>query len=252
MNRTVRRLVGFAGPKRPTSPLAPGRMMRNKLLLSCGIAAAVLYIASDILATLRAAGYRYTDQTISELSAIDTPTRPLLVLVGILYSLLVIAFGVGVWGAAGRNRALRVLGGLLVGGGVLGFVWPFTPMHQREALAAGGGSLTDTMHLVMAAVTSLFFLLEMGFGAAALGKWFRRYSIGTILVLVVFGTLTSLQAGAVEMNEPTPWLGVLERINVYASMLWLALLAGSLLRIQDTSAARPLGRPTVTPRMLPR
>jgi Protein of unknown function (DUF998) len=226
--------------------------MLRKILLGCGIVASVLWVVADVLAALRYEGYSYTDQTISELSAIDAPTRPLLVAVGIPWSVLVIAFGVGVWGASGRNRALRVVAGLLVGLGVLGFVWPFTPMHQREVLAAGGNTLTDTLHVSMAAADSLLFLLAMGFGAAALGKRFRLYSIGTILLLLVFGALAALDSPRIEANEPTPWVGVLERINVYASMLWVAVLAGTLLRVHAPSAPRQLGRPTVTPQLLPR
>jgi hypothetical protein len=55
---------------------------------------------------------------------------------------LLIAFGWIVWTSAAPNRTLRVVGGLLMVHGVFGYVWP--PMHQREVLAAGGGSLTDT------------------------------------------------------------------------------------------------------------
>ena len=60
---------------------------------------------------------------------------------------------------------------------VFGQFWP--PMHQRAVLAAGGGTLTDTLHLVWAAITGVFFMFIVGFGAAALGKRFRVYSIAT-------------------------------------------------------------------------
>jgi hypothetical protein len=33
-------------------------------------------------------------------------------------------------------------------------------------------------------------------------------------------------------NEPTPWMGIEERINIYATMLWVAVLAIGLLRAQ--------------------
>jgi hypothetical protein len=72
----------------------------------------------------------------------------------------------------------------------------------------------------------------MGFEAALLGKRFRYYSYGTIVTVLVFGALTSLQAGRIATNEPTPRAGVLERINTYATMLWLAVLAIGLLRAQ--------------------
>jgi hypothetical protein len=75
-------------------------------------------------------------------------------------------------------------------------------------------------------------LLAMGFGATLLGRRFRYYSYGTIITLVVFGILTSLQVGHMVANQPTPWMGIEERINIYATMLWVAVLAMALLRTQ--------------------
>jgi hypothetical protein len=164
--------------------------MARKALLACGILSSLLYIVMNIFVPMVYPGYSFASQTISELSAIDAPTRSIWVPLGIVYTLLVAAFGVGVWQSAGRNRPLRVLGALLIVSGIIGLGWP--PMHQRAVLAVGGGTLTDTLHLVWAAVTSLFFILEIGFGAAALGKRFRIYSFVTMAILVVFGALLSL------------------------------------------------------------
>ncbi len=158
----------------------------RKVLLICGILSSLLYVGADTLAAMLYKGYSYTSQTISELSAIGAPTRTLLALTGTVYLFLVIAFGLGVWGSAGRKRSLRITGILLVAYGLVGFAWPFAPMHQREVLAAGGGTLSDTMHLILSAVDSLLFLLIIGFGAAAFGKRFHLYSIATIIVLLVF------------------------------------------------------------------
>jgi hypothetical protein len=119
--------------------------------------------------------------------------------------------------------------------GVIGIVaWPFAPMHQREVLAAGGGTLADTMHIVLGFVDVLLMLLTIGFGAAAFGKRFRLYSIGTIVILLVFGTLTGLDGPRIQANLPTPRVGVWERICIYGSMLWFAMLAVVLLRAQGT------------------
>ena len=83
-------------------------------------------------------------------------------------------------GIAGRNRALRVVAGLLIGYGVVCLTGPFTPMHLRGVEP----TLTDTMHIIGAMVDVLFILLTIGFGANAFGKRFRLYSIGTIVVLL--------------------------------------------------------------------
>jgi hypothetical protein len=98
--------------------------------------------------------------------------------------MLITAFGIGVWKSAGRTRAVRTVGGLILAYASLGLFWPFAPMHQREVLAAGGGTLSDTLHVALGAVTVFLMLLAIGFGARAFGKRFRLYSMATVVVLV--------------------------------------------------------------------
>jgi hypothetical protein len=124
----------------------------------------------------------------------------------------------------------------MIASGIIGLGWP--PMHQRAVLAAGGGTLTDTLHLVWSGMTVLLFILEIGFGAAALGKRFRVYSIITMVVLVVFGALVGMNAPKVGANLPTPWIGVWERINIGAFLLWVVVLAIALLRVPQTDDLR--------------
>jgi hypothetical protein len=201
----------------------------RKILLGCGIVSSVLYVATVVLAPRRWEGYSSSSQTVSELIAINAPTSPLVVPLFITYSLLVIAFGMGVWASAGRKRALRFAAVGLIGKEVLGFVVTlFFPMHLRGVEA----TLSDTMHGLLTFVGVLFMLLAIGFAATAFGKWFRLYSIATFLMLLVFGVLTGLDQPQLAANLPTPWMGVWERINIYAYMLWVIVLAIALLRAQ--------------------
>lgn len=209
--------------------------MARKALLVCGIVSSLLYLAMNVFVAMRWEGYSSASQTISELSAIGAPTRPLWVFLGSAYTLLVAAFGWGVWESARRNRPLRVVGGLMIASGIIGLAWP--PMHQRAVLAAGGGTLTDSLHIVWSMVTVLFFMLAIGFGAAAFGKRFRLYSIVTMVILVVFGALVGLDAPRVGANLPTPWVGVWERISIGVFMLWVVVLAITLLRVRDAQDA---------------
>jgi hypothetical protein len=227
--------------------------MIRKVLLGCGIVSSVLYVASDVVASLRYEGYRYADQTFSELLADGAPTRPLMIALGcIAYGLLVAAFGAGVW-ATGSTRTARITGALLVGYAIIGTAggWLFR-MNTREVLAAGEGDPRSAMHAPATAVMSVFILLAMGFGAGLFGGRFRWYSYGTIVTLLLFGGLVSLQAGRMVANAPTPWIGIEERVNIYATMLWVAALAGGLWRFRGSTAPRRLGKPAATPRLLPR
>src|SRR5438876_6973246 len=94
----------------------------RKAFLICGIAASLLYGAMNVLVPLRWASYSYASQTVSELSAIGAPTRPLWVALALGYTTLLTAFGCGVWVSAGRNRLLRVVGGLIAGAALIGLV----------------------------------------------------------------------------------------------------------------------------------
>src|SRR5207302_7372604 len=136
--------------------------------------APLLYVAMNIVAAMQFKGYSSVSQTISELSAIGAPSRPLWVRLGIVYGVLVIAFGVGVWLSARGKRSLHVVGALLVADGLIGFAWP--PMHLRGA----GTSLTDAMHIAFTAVSVPLVLIAIGVGATAFGKRFRIYSIASI------------------------------------------------------------------------
>jgi Protein of unknown function (DUF998) len=194
----------------------------------------------NVFVAMQWEGYSSASQTVSELSAIGAPTRSLWVLLAAFYTLLVTAFGCGIWKSAGRSRALRIVGVLIATYGALGLAWPFAPMHLREVLAAGGSTLSDTMHLLLGSVTAVLMMLAIAFGAAAFGNRFRLYSIASLVILVVFGALTFRDAPKVGANLPTPLIGVWERINIGVFLLWVVVLALALLRVPDTQDA-PVG-----------
>ena len=158
--------------------------MLRKTFLVCGILSSMLYAAMMMFVARQWPGYSSASQTISELSSIGAPTRSLWLVPAAVYTVLVSAFGFGVWKSAGRVRALRIAGGLILGYGSLGLLWPFAPMHLREALAAGGSTLTDTLHIVLSSATVLLMLLAIGFGGDAFGRRFRAYSAATLVILL--------------------------------------------------------------------
>ena len=144
---------------------------------------------------------------------------------------------------------MRIAGGLILGYGSLGLLWPFAPMHLREALAAGGSTLSDTLHIVLSSVTVLLMFVAIGFGGAAFGKRFSAYSAATLMTLLTFGALTFVDAPRVAANLPTPWIGVWERVNVGVFLLWIVVLAIVLLRREERTAEIGRGGASARPRV---
>jgi hypothetical protein len=203
------------------------------LLIVCGILASLLYVAMNIFVAMRYPGYSSATYTVSELSAIGAPTRPLWTSWAFVYTSLMMAFGWGVIKIANDNRNVRIMGILILIYGALGFGWHFAPMHQREVLAAGGGTISDTMHIVFSFVTVSLMFVAMSFGAAAFDRNFRLYSIISIIALTIFGILTGIEAPNIDLNAPTPMIGVWERINIGVFLLWVIILAVVLIKRRD-------------------
>ncbi len=195
--------------------------MLRKILLLCGIFSSLLYVAMNIYFPPLFEGYSYASQTVSELSAVGAPTRAAWLPLGILYTVLFIAFGFGVKMSANQNRKLSIAGSLVIIYGIIGIAWPFAPMHLRGAEF----TLTDAMHIALGSVTVLLMLLIMFFGALAFGNRFRLYTIASILVYLIFGILTGIASPRIAENLPTPWLGVWERIIIGDFLLWVIVLA---------------------------
>jgi hypothetical protein len=202
----------------------------RQALLACGILYAVLYpVVNDAIAATLYPGYDRTSQAVSELSATGAPTRPFLMAVGPVFTLLQVGFGVGMWLSTHGKRPVRIAGALMVGHGMMTLLWVFAPMSRREVIAAGGATSADTMHLVLAAGTGIFVAAYVAVFAIGSGWSFRVYSVLTLVTALVFGRL-SAQVDRLEAGDPTPYMGLLERIGIAAWLLWLAVAGVVLLR----------------------
>lgn len=208
--------------------MRPEKNIVIKLLLLCGILSSVHYVAINIIVPLHYAGYRMASFTVSELSAIGSPTRTLWVIIVIPYLLFFAAFGWGVLEMAPLNTRLRMVGQLILAYSVFNIYWP--PMHSRGV----DPTLTDTLHIVWASVTVLLMMVMMGYGATSFGKRFRVYTILSMILLLAFGILTAMESPNIPRNGPTPMIGIWERINIGLFLLWVVVLAVVLLRTPHT------------------
>jgi hypothetical protein len=215
-----------------SSTVTPGTSARlTQVLLACGVLYAALYvILNDVVAASLYDGYDPLSQAISELSATGSPARAFLTAVFPVWPVLMVAFGIGVLRASGGRRALRMTGVLLVAHGIVGLLWLAFPMTSRSDIAAGApAAANDVGHLVMTAVTIVLILSEIGISALAFGRRFRLYAVATIVIVVVFGALTAVQASTLAAGGLTPWMGLFERISIAPWLLWMAVLHFSLM-----------------------
>jgi hypothetical protein len=151
-----------------------------------------------------------------------------------MYGALTLLFGVGVLlHAHGVSRALSVAGAALIAYAAIGLTGPtLFEMHPR-----GTAGVSDLPHIVLTMVISMFVLIAIGSGAFGSDRRFRMYSMVTIGIVIAFGALTGFAGRNMAAGLPTPGFGLLERINIYATMLWIAMLAVTLLR----GRAQPAG-----------
>lgn len=208
----------------------------TKALLLAGVAAAGVYVVGDVVSGLiynSSRPYSFKDQWISELTALGSPVRPLMVAVITVHGLLGAAFAVGIWRAAGQKRSLRWVGLVLLAAAAVSiWIHPFFPMSSRWLER----SFTDTMHGTLTFVWIPIIFVAVALSAVAYRGWFRLYSIVTLLAMTGFGVASGIAIEGLERND-TPWAGVFERINAYALMIWFAVLAVTVMRRSLTDAA---------------
>jgi hypothetical membrane protein len=228
--------IGMTQPGSATRAYgARSRSIARRTLLVCGILSGVLYVATDVLGGLRYPGYSFNSQAISELMAVGAPSETFVDPLFMIYGLLTLSFGVGLFReGADRSRALRITGGLLMGYAAAGFAGPtLFEMHPRGA----GNVDTDTPHIILTGVLVSLTLLSIAFGAFALGRRFRIYSLSTLLIMIGMGALSAPYGALLAANQPTPGFGIVERILIYTSLLWVAVLSVGVLRRSPVSEA---------------
>ena len=210
---------------RTEAPTAGHVASLRRFLLACGIAGAAVYPLSDIFAATRYPGFSYRDQAVSELFAIGAPTSALVVPLFSLSSVLLLLFAIGIWMSASADRRVRAIAVMMALNAVDALVlWNFFPMHMRGSEP----SFTDMMHGLLA--IDPFLLAAVIVSAVAFRGRFRVYTIATIGFTFLLAIVGFSYVPAVVANEPTPWMGAIERASQYAMNLWYAVFALVLLR----------------------
>ncbi|WP_320537638.1 DUF998 domain-containing protein [Pseudarthrobacter sp. IC2-21] len=190
---------------------------KRQALLAAGPLSSLLYVAAtDGVAAAKWEGYRRTEQMVSELLAVGSPGRDAIVPLLWIYTLLFIAFGVGVWSSTHGNRALRTGGGLLIGYGLWNIAGGFFPLRL-------GDETSVPLHILATNVQLALMVAAMCFVAAGFHGRMRWYSIISLVLSAVMGMIAFMAAPG-----PNLVLGIGERISIGAFLLWVAVLAVAL------------------------
>lgn len=208
-------------------------MSLTRSFLACGIVGAAFFIAMDWVASFWLyPGYDYTSQQVSELSAIGAPSRDFWMTMGFPYAALSFAFALGVWRASAGRTRLKIAAVLLALFALNSLIWGWVaPMHMRGVAF----SATDTMHIALTVAAVVLMVMFMTIGSTVFGRGFRIFSTLTIAAMLVAGGVVGMQVPAIAQGLPTPWMGLVERVSVYAPSLWITGLALMLMRENATA-----------------
>lgn len=196
------------------------RFPTRQPLLSCGVLAALLYVATDILAAVRyPAEHNFSAQTLSALASYGAPTERLVIPLVILYVLLVILFAMGVWISERRVRG------------------------RVTAVLLAAYAIASVPNLFSREVPTMLIFVVIAHGAWMRGTWFRTYSISTLAFMVLVGML------------PAAFAGALDRIDLALFLVWMVVLATALSQARGTarsslcahSRLRPVDEPASRP-----
>ena len=204
--------------------------MKKSLLNYCGLlgtAAFLSYTAAVVFSPLAYPGYDWMAQAVSDLSAVNAPSRSLWNQLSCLYNVctLICAMMVCVGIQGKKTRQLRI------------GIYLFTAMEWVSAIGFGmfplsdsgyAGTFQDKMHMVSTGLVVFLSILSLVLIilAGVKEKSCRTYGIFAGIALGM------MLVGALGMNlVPKAYFGVVERFSVFAATGFNAVLGIQLYRM---------------------
>lgn len=201
--------------------------MLRKILVSCGIAAPVLYVVTAIIgAALRPDDYSHIVNAISELLSNGAPNKAILDIVFNVYNALLLAFAIGAFSALRNSpRVSRTAMGILIAIQLLSFSWGFFPMDPLGTEATFAGTMHNVLGGVVALATIVMPLL-MGLGFRHSSD-FRRYAVFSFIASAII--FVSGLTGVILASQGFQVFGLFERITIGSYEAWIFITAVNLL-----------------------
>ena len=191
----------------------------QRALLICGVLSPLVHLGMDRLAAKLLRGYSPAAQSMTELGAAGSATRSLVVTLTLAATVLMVAFGIGVWRSSGRAILPRIVAGLVMGNAIAGLsatLWFPPRFGERPAFGSPG--------VILMFLSVVFFVLAMVLGAVAFRGWFRILSIAIPASYILLAVLRSASAAASGGNVPM-LIGAQERTMAYSWLVWVMALA---------------------------
>lgn len=200
-------------------------MKLKKIFFGCGILAAILFIATDLLAGTFWRNYNFISQSISELSAVGSPTRQFVLISNLICDLLLIIFSYGIYREAEKYLTLKITAVFIFGNALLTAISTiFFPMRLGEI------PTPNSVNVLIMMSAMFCFVLAILFGVVAFKNEFRFYSIGTLLAYAILTLLGIFVIPRINPAYPMVRTGIQERVMVMGYLLWLLILSIKFLR----------------------
>ena len=190
----------------------------------CGVIAPVLFLFMSILGGAMRPGYSHLSDTVSVLFSPGSPNKPLLDTLHIIFTLLLVFFGIGILQYVRESKHSTrkgIIGAVLYI--TMGLLSVTTATIFPQDAWGAPATFPGEMHKIVSGILSLLTLLSM----LLIGIWFNRTKLfpgfGTYSFITI--GLVLLSAGFFAANQGSPIMGFTERITILIGFLWTFILA---------------------------
>jgi hypothetical membrane protein len=192
-----------------------------KLIPLSGILSVVLYFLHVILGEIFYEGYNPLAQAISDLTALDSPSRNIAKIFSTLYGVSTVIFSIGFF-AYFKNKiskAVKIASFVFCAMNTISFFgYTFFPLSESGYAA----TFQDKMHITVTVLVVLLTIVSLVLYAVGFFKTKEHKGLGVISIVTLFLLMT----GAMLINLlPKEYFGIAGRINVYSIIIFTGMLS---------------------------
>jgi len=188
-----------------------------------GMIAVIAYIAHVVIGGFLWNGYNHITQPISDLTASGAPDKILLSIFTYIYSIASILFAISliIYYNKSESKAVKAGTFLLLAIQIISLLYGFFP----EDLPGSTMTINGIMHIVITILLVPLaiiapIIIGIGFKKTKEPNGLGSYSIITGIIIFVSGG-----ASVITIANKLPYLGIIERLNIGALLIWMFVLA---------------------------